>query len=386
MVEVVVVGAGIAGVAAALELAARGAAVNLVEESRPASAATGASAGMLAPQYESPGPGPVYRLGVRSRTEWSAFAERLETLGGRSLGVRRDGMLVANWTGAEEEEARTACEWQRESGATAELLTPAEARDLQEGLGPDARSWLWLPDEGQVDAQRLVEVFEAVLRATGIRLLSGVRVRDVAVEGGAAAGVVMEDGRRVEGDRVVLAAGAWSGRIGGPGATVPVRPVRGQMLRFEGGPGLRRLVASHAGRYLVPRDAGSVVAGSTMEDAGFDRSITEEGERAIRSSADRLDGGHHHPGPDVEPLEPEGDPGVQQELVRRVGLERAVFVAGAEPQVLRLCVDRGADGLTLEGLAEGEAHGHPQLVQSSQVLIPDTGHGADRWLEQVQLV
>jgi glycine oxidase len=313
MLEVVVVGAGMAGVAAALELAERGAAVNLVEESRPASAATGASAGMLAPQYESPGFGPLYRLGVRSRSDWPAFARRLEELSGQPFGIRQDGMLVANWTDAEEDAAREACRWQRGAGQAAEVVAVREALELQEGLGGDARSWLWLPDEAQVDAQRLVDVFEAALRATAIRLVHGVRVTGVATRGGAAVGVTLEDGRTMSADRVVLAAGAWTGKIEGAGPTVTVRPVRGQMLRFRGGPALRRLVASHAGRYLVPRDDGSVLAGSTMEEAGFDRSITEAGEEAIRASADRLLPGLGAEAPaerwaDLRPMPPDGLP------------------------------------------------------------------------------
>ena len=96
MFEVVVIGGGIAGCATALALREKGAAVNVVEAERLGAAATGASAGMLAPQYESPGPGPRYRLGVRAREEYDAFVDTIEELSGQSLHLRRDGMLVAN--------------------------------------------------------------------------------------------------------------------------------------------------------------------------------------------------------------------------------------------------------------------------------------------------
>lgn len=302
-----------AGVATALALADRGAAVNLVEAARPASAATGASAGMLAPQYESPGPGPLYRLGVRSREAWPEFARRLTELSGESLPLRSDGMLVANLSAAEEDDARASLRWQREAGQRAELLSPAEAAELQPGVCEEVRSWLWLSDEGQVDTQRLVDVFDAALRAGPIRLLAGTRVRELTVHNGAVTGVTLDDDRTLSGDRVVLAAGAWSGKVGGLPRNLPVRPVRGQMLRFPGGPELRRLVASHHGRYIVPRDDGSILAGSTMEVAGFDRSITDEGGRKILERCRALVPELGDPGPsehwaDLRPMTPDGLP------------------------------------------------------------------------------
>jgi len=70
---------------------------------------------------------------------------------------------------------------------------------------------------------------------------------------------------------------------------VPVRPVRGEMLRFPpGAVDLAKLVTSHAGRYLVPRVDGSVLAGSTMADVGFDRTVSDEGVRTIHDGVVRL--------------------------------------------------------------------------------------------------
>lgn len=288
MVEVVVVGGGMAGVATALALVERGAAVNLVEAGRTAAAATGASAGMLAPQYESPGPGPLYHLGVRGRSMWPEFARRLSELAGRELDIRWDGMLVANLSGAEEDDARASIRWQTEAGQRAELVSPADAAGLQPALSSGIRSWLWLPDEGQVDAQQLVDVFDAALRAADLRYLPGARVRELRAERGEVTGVVLDDGRTLSADRVVLAAGAWSPGIDGVPRELPVRPVRGQMLRFPSGPSLERLVSNHHGRYIVPRGDGSILAGSTMEEAGFDRSITEQGRDAILETCREL--------------------------------------------------------------------------------------------------
>ncbi len=286
MIEVVIIGGGILGCATALALQERGAAVNVVDAERPGAAATGASAGMLAPQYESPGPGPLYRLGVRGRESYDDFVATLEGLSRQRLHHRRDGMLVANRTDEEHEEALATAGWQRAEAQRAEVLTPGEAAELQAGLSPDPVSWLWLPDEGQIDTQVLLTALPTALAATSARVITGTRVVRILAGAGAATGVELDDGRTLAADRVVLAAGAWSPGIEGLPGAVPVRPVRGQMLRFPAGSApVTRLVASHQGRYLVPRDDGTVLAGSTMEEVGFDRSVTDDAATTIHRAA-----------------------------------------------------------------------------------------------------
>jgi glycine oxidase len=81
---------------------------------------------------------------------------------------------------------------------------------------------------------------------------------------------------------VVLAAGCWSGSIGGlPAGVVPsIRPVKGQILRLAGDAGHPLLGRSVRGLvqgssvYLVPRADGSLVVGATVEERGFDTTVT----------------------------------------------------------------------------------------------------------------
>lgn len=289
MTEVVVVGGGVAGAAVALELAGRGVAVNLIDAERPGGAATGASAGMLAPQYESRPLTPLYDLLLEARTFFGGFARHVENLSGRSLHVRWDGMLVANHTGEERAEAEEAMRLQRVSGQPVEILAATEAAHLQPGLDPGVESWVWLPAEGQVDSQALALAIPDALAATDTRVISGRKVSEILSSGGHVRGVRLADGRTLSADRVVLAAGAWSGRIAGLPRLLPVGPVRGHILRFPGTvPPLQRLVATHGGRYLVPRDDDTIVAGSTMDEVGFDRSLSEPGMASVHRSAGTL--------------------------------------------------------------------------------------------------
>lgn len=283
----VVVGGGIAGAAVALALRDRGAEATVVERALPGRA-TAASAGMLTPLYEAAEATPLVRLGLRGRERWPAFAGRLERLTRGSVRLRRDGLLVACLDGSQEERSAGAAAALREAGLAAELLDERSARRLEPLVGP-ARAWLWLPEEGQVDAQALAALLPEALRAAGVRLCRGLGATRLRIDGGAVRGVELAGGPRLDAERVVLAAGAWSGQLGGLPRPLPVRPVRGQMIRFDpGGPLLRRLVADQAGRYVVPRDDGSALAGSTMEEAGFDPGTTEEGLAGVRTAARRL--------------------------------------------------------------------------------------------------
>lgn len=281
-----VIGGGIAGLCVALALRARGAPVTVGEAGPPGGRATLASAGMLAPQYEAEGADALLRLGVLGLQRYPAFASRVESLSGRRVHFRQEGLLVANFEG-QEAAAREAAAWQRRAGLEAELLDPVAARSLEPNAGK-AASFLWLPRQARVDSQALGPALVAAAEAAGARLVAAA-VTSVRSRRGRVAGVELEGGRTLDAECVVVAAGAWTAAIHGLPRPVPVRPVRGQMIRYRPGPaGLSRLVADHGGRYVVPRDDGSALAGSTMEEAGFDETVTREGLERIREGVFRL--------------------------------------------------------------------------------------------------
>lgn len=289
MMQAIVVGGGIAGCAAAIELAARGVAVTLLEAEQPGVRTTGASGGMLAPQYEAGGPDPAFGLGIAARDEYPSFVRRIEELSEWRVGYRRDGMLVANRTAEEEARAGAAAVWQVALGLRSEILTALDARTLHAGIAPEISSWQWLPDEAQVDAQRLAVAIGPAAQAAGVVVRNGQTVTAVRTASGRVTGVLTAAGDVFPADCVVLAAGAWSGSIAGLPRDLPVEPVRGQILRLRpqvmpGWP----LVATHTARYLVPRANGTVLVGSTMESVGFDDNVTDEARLLLATEAAAL--------------------------------------------------------------------------------------------------
>ena len=92
-----------------------------------------------------------------------------------------------------------------------------------------------------------------------------------------------------EADRVVLAAGSWSSQITVQDAdTVPVKPIRGQLIQLQADAGALRRVLWGPNGYLVPWPDGSLLVGSTVEDVGFDESHTDDAVRSLRAAAVQL--------------------------------------------------------------------------------------------------
>lgn len=279
-VDVVVVGGGTIGCAVARVAARGGARVLVLDDGALAGAATDAAGGMLSPLGETPEPGPFLPLGMRSLRMFPDLVAALERETDTSVELRRDGKLIVSIDPDGEIRLRERMRWQTEAGHDVRWLTADEARDLEPGLSPEIRGALHLREEGSVDNRRLLEALRKAVVAAGGVVRGGSRVEAVARSHRRVKGVRLSSGDRVEADRVVIAAGAWSGRIGGLPRSLPIRPVRGQMVAVGSEELLRRTVETgHV--YLVPRGPGSslpgVWIGATQEEVGFRADTTEAG-------------------------------------------------------------------------------------------------------------
>lgn len=272
-----IIGGGVMGSAIALRLAQRGLAPLVLERSVPGAEASSAAAGILAPQEEAEGTGPLLDLGLASRARWEPFARELEALTGVDVGYRRCG-LIAIGAAADEPGLRARAAWQRALGLAVEELDAKEARGLEPALGEHAFA-LRFPDEAQIDPPRLVRALQLAATRAGATYRTAY-VRRVLHDGARVEGVAVE-GEAIRSPRVIVAAGSWSGLV--EGAELPpraVRPVRGQIVElFARVPPLAHVVFAHGPRrgYLVPRADGRVLVGSTMEEVGFRKEVTVAG-------------------------------------------------------------------------------------------------------------
>jgi glycine oxidase len=286
--DCVVIGGGVIGCAVALRLRQAGLAVTLLERGAPGREATWASAGMLSPQAEADGPGPGLDFGMRSRELYPEFVAEMRALSGVDVGYRDCGVLWLALTDEDEARLEQRQAWQQRAGLKLERLDARALRDAEPALGGDVRAGLLIPGDHQVDARLLGEAVAQAAARTGVRVCPGRGASRVVVEHGRVTGVETDDGI-VAAPQVVVAAGAWSAEIDGGGLPPgSIRPVRGQIVELDPrAPALRRVVFSSIG-YLVLKPRGRLLAGSTMEEAGFVKEVTVGGVRGILDAARRI--------------------------------------------------------------------------------------------------
>ncbi len=283
-VNVVIVGGGVMGCGIALRLAQAGAKVTVLERSIPGAEASSAAGGILAPQQEAEGPGPFLDLCLRSRGLYPDFAAELRTLSGVDVAYRPCGVLQVAHDEAGVRRLETTVGWQRDLGLRAELLGPKQARTLEPQLSPQVVAAAHFPDDHQVDNRLLTRALSMAAARVGAAFRTGY-VRGVVEEQGRAVGVDL-DGETLRADAVVIAAGSWSGLVQGTSLDPRVvRPARGQMVQLQTRlPLLSRVIFSDKG-YVIPRADGRILAGSTLEFAGFEKQVTAEGLHRILALA-----------------------------------------------------------------------------------------------------
>jgi len=285
--DVLVVGGGAIGLAAARALATAGRRVTLVERGRPGEEATRAAGGMLSPLAESSGPGPFLRLGLESLALWPSFAARLEEETGLDLDLRTEGKLLLALDAPAAERLRRRGKWANNEGLATRWLEDASLRSREPAAAP-AVAGLHLEDDGQVDNRALAHALAQAAAAAGCIILPGTSAHTLMTSAGRVCGIRTEDGTEHPADVVLLAAGAWSGRLSGLPRALPVRPVKGQMLALALETVTVRTTLETEGCYLIPRghrQDGLVWVGATSEEAGFTRGTTPEGRAALRRAA-----------------------------------------------------------------------------------------------------
>ena len=278
--DVAVVGAGVIGLAVAWRAAQRGLKVIVLERgAEPARETSSVAAGMLAPISEALATEvALMRLGLASVSAYPEFVEELHDATGMDTGYLRCGTLLAARDGDEAEALERELALRERFGLAVHRLRPSEARLREAALAPTLRLALEIPDDHAIDPRKLTAALADALTAAGGELRLGATVASVETAGERATGARLADGERVAAEQVVVAAGPWSSSLDGipPGAAVPVHPVKGQILRLHdpAGPGLLTRVVRFTGGYVVPRGDGRYVLGATMEERGFDTTVT----------------------------------------------------------------------------------------------------------------
>lgn len=289
--DAIFVGGGVIGLACAWRASQRGANVCVLERDRPAAGASGVAAGMLAPVGEASwGEERVLAFNLESLHRWPGFAEQLEAGSELQTGFAQPGALHVALDRDEAEELRRRYELHRSLGLESEWLRGSDCRGLEPGLATAVRGGAHVPGEATADPRKVVAALLAALDGRGVAVHSGAEV----VSAKRRAGVWRVEtaaGRAFEGAQLVLSAGAWSGQAQWlPDGVPPIRPVKGEILTLRGSADQPVCTGIVAGErvYMVPRSDGRLIVGATVEERGFETTVTAGGVHELLREAYRV--------------------------------------------------------------------------------------------------
>lgn len=269
MSDVLIIGAGAVGCLSAMAFVKRGARVTLVERGELGMESSWAGGGILFPLLPWHYSEAVNRLAMAGAACYPALAEELRTTTGIDPEYTVSGMLIH----PDFFDAEAAQQWCAGHGVIAEI---------REGK-------LWLPQVGQVRNPRLMQALRASLESRGVRIVENTELTPLQADGERIAAWTDTGGQRYEADAFVLTAGAWSrGLLGEHALDIRIKPMRGQMLLYRLAPGTLEHILYREDFYLIPRRDGHILAGSTVEDVGFDKSATPEAAADLHRKASHL--------------------------------------------------------------------------------------------------
>jgi len=280
--DVIVIGGGLIGLSLAWELSRSKASVLLIERLQPGQEASHAGGGMIADLD------PVLPLELRELAHHSAklyptFVATLAEEAQHAIDLRDVGVIAFEEHPIEESDGIRA-------------ITAVEALALEPKLAIPADP-AYTMRERSVDPRDLVSALLLALQKRGVPILAGEVVQKVLVEHGHTSGV-QTDRNSYAAPKVVNCAGSWAAQIAG--AKLPTQPVKGHMvalafpeeLSMNSAEREERRVLRHVLRsrwcYIIPRSNGRYVVGSTVEPAGFDKSLNAYRVKRLQDAAARL--------------------------------------------------------------------------------------------------
>jgi glycine oxidase len=286
--DVVVVGGGIVGCSIAFELARAGVQVCVLERGGFGEEASAAAAGMLSGQHGVTTFGARYELHREARELHATLATELRELTGLDVSFCRWGILEVLFTQGEVRAADRCYQVQSQAGLRVERLGRDETLALEPALTPNIQGAIYYPDEAHVHNGRLTIALAEAARRAGAELRSGEPAVSPLRQGDRIVGV-RTPSDTVHAGTVILANGAWSGDLGRQlGLTLPVKPMRGQMLALRTVPRAVHHVIYGGHMYVVPRPDGETLIGATVEDVGYRKEVTLEGLEELLQAGRRV--------------------------------------------------------------------------------------------------
>ncbi|MDI3398213.1 glycine oxidase ThiO [Pseudomonas sp. V88_4] len=282
--QVVIVGGGVIGLLTAYNLASEVGSVVLLDRSNVGQESSWAGGGIVSPLYPWRYSPAVTALAHWSQDFYPQLGERLFADTGVDPEVHTTGLY---WLDLDDEAEALA--WAARENRPLRAVDISAAHDAVPVLGGVFSRAIYMADVANVRNPRLVKSLKAALQALpNVTIHEQCEVSGFVRDGERVVGVQTPTGV-IAGDQVVLTAGAWSGELLKTlNLSLPVEPVKGQMILYKCAADFLPSMVLAKGRYAIPRRDGHILIGSTLEHEGFDKTPTDNALESLKASAVEL--------------------------------------------------------------------------------------------------
>ena len=283
MSECIVIGGGVIGMMTARELHLSGMNVLLLERGPLGGESSWAGGGIISPLYPWRYQPSVNILAQHSKTLYPDLVEQLRDESGVDCELIQSGLLFVD-----QNEKEQALSWAQQWSEDVQYI--AERKNIlsiEPALGDEVEQALWMPEVMQVRNPKIIKALRGSFDRLAIAYREHAQVQEIIVQAGRVTGVRVAD-EVLAADRVIVAGGAWSAGLIDAVQHVDVEPVKGQMIMFKGEPDLIKRIVLSDGHYIIPRRDGRVLAGSTLEKVGFDKTTSDSALQSLRETAAAL--------------------------------------------------------------------------------------------------
>lgn len=282
--DCIVIGGGISGLISTLLLHEVGLQVTLIERGDIGRESSWAGGGILSPLYPWRCPEPITALASWSQKHYPSFIDQLFQRSGVDPEYICNGLLVLD-----HEEYSQAQLWADLNQVKLEKLTRSSLHQCEPELAPEYHDAFWLPEVGQMRNPRLLKALKQTLLREGVPLLEQHSVQSIRIKHHKVEGIQTQSQDFIATGQVVVAAGAWSNYLlSTVHLNLPVSPVRGQMILLTPPSRLVSRIVLANDHYLIPRRDGHLLVGSTLEEVGFDKTITLGASKNLKQMASSL--------------------------------------------------------------------------------------------------
>lgn len=283
MPDCIIVGGGVIGLLTARKLHSEGVDVLLLEKGPLGGESSWAGGGIISPLYPWRYDDAVNVLAERSKKIYPDFSRELFDETGKDSELINSGLFTVV-----SDDAKDILDWAATWSVEASFVDDIDSiHAIESVVGEVVNQGIWMPEVMQIRNPKLVDALKASCKLLSIPYKEQANVEEIIIKNNKVCGVRTQQ-ETIFADKVIIASGAWSAQFSATRASVDVVPVKGQMIMYKGEPDLVKRIVLSEGHYIIPRKDGRILAGSTLEKIGFDKTISTDALDELHQAARQL--------------------------------------------------------------------------------------------------